>query len=58
MSRIEKPLSPTTLVPQRDMLPTYDVRDLIPSGARAQLVLDDQNYVLSITRSGKLILTK
>ena len=38
--------------------PTYDARDLIADGATAQLVHDGQNYILRITRTGKLILTK
>lgn len=37
---------------------TYDARDLIRSGTQAQIVLDEQVYVLRITRAGKLILTK
>lgn len=39
-------------------LPTYDARDLIQDGVQARVVLDDQTYVLRITRAGKLILTK
>ena len=41
-----------------DPLPTYDARDLIPQGNQAHVLLDDQTYVLRITRAGKLILTK
>ena len=37
---------------------TYDAHELIPDGTRVQIVLDDQTYVLRITRAGKLILTK
>jgi hemin uptake protein HemP len=37
---------------------TYDARDLIRTGALARIVLDDQTYLLRITRAGKLILTK
>jgi len=44
-----------TLAPR---LPQYDARDLIKSGEQAQIILDDQVYVLRITRAGKLILTK
>lgn len=40
---------------QRD---TYDARDLIKTGTQASILLDDQEYVLRITRAGKLILTK
>ena len=39
-------------------VPHFDVRDLIPHGDVAQISLDDQTYVLRITRAGKLILTK
>jgi hemin uptake protein HemP len=38
--------------------PAYDARQLTKGGLRAQIVLDDQVYVLRITRAGKLILTK
>jgi len=41
-----------------NQLPSYDARDLIQSGDQANIVLDDQVYVLRITRAGKLILTK
>lgn len=37
---------------------TYDARDLILNGVRANIVLDGQTYTLRITRAGKLILTK
>lgn len=37
---------------------TYNARDLIKDGAQATIVLDQQIYVLRITRAGKLILTK
>ena len=39
-------------------LPRYDARDLIGNGEQANIILDDQVYVLRITRAGKLILTK
>jgi len=42
-------------VPQ---LTTYDARDLIKEGSQIGIVLDDQHYVLRITRARKLILTK
>lgn len=38
--------------------PVYKALDLTDGGKRAQIVLGDQVYTLSITRSGKLILTK
>lgn len=37
---------------------SYNARDLIKSGTQAAIVLDEQVYVLRITRAGKLILTK
>ena len=37
---------------------TYDARDLIRNGVKAEIVLDNQAYTLRITRAGKLILTK
>lgn len=39
-------------------LPTYDARDLVGNGVQAKLILDDQVYLLRVTRAGKLILTK
>lgn len=39
-------------------LPRYDARDLIKNGEQANIILDNQVYVLRITRAGKLILTK
>jgi len=38
--------------------PLYDARDLIKGGATARIMLDDQVYILRMTRSSKLILTK
>lgn len=50
------------IVPTTDaspqLLPRYDARDLIKDGEQANIILDDQVYVLRITRAGKLILTK
>lgn len=43
---------------QAPAVPTYDARDLIKDGQQVSIVLDEQTYVLRITRSGKLILTK
>ncbi|MGR3550281.1 hemin uptake protein HemP [Pseudooceanicola sp.] len=37
---------------------TYDARDLVVNGTKAEIVLDGQTYTLRITRAGKLILTK
>ncbi|MFW2544824.1 hemin uptake protein HemP [Primorskyibacter sp. 2E107] len=37
---------------------TYDARELIRNGIKAEIVLDGQTYTLRITRAGKLILTK
>jgi len=38
--------------------PLYDARDLIKGGVTARIMLDDQVYILRLTRSSKLILTK
>lgn len=37
---------------------SYDARDLILNGVKAEIILDGQTYTLRITRAGKLILTK
>lgn len=47
-------VAPNTAPP----LPTFDARDLTQDGTQAHILLDDQMYVLRITRAGKLILTK
>ncbi|MCM2561622.1 hemin uptake protein HemP [Lutimaribacter sp. EGI FJ00015] len=39
-------------------IPEHDARDLTGNDGLAQIKLDDQVYVLRITRAGKLILTK
>jgi hemin uptake protein HemP len=46
------------LVNWSDDTATYDARDLVRDGVKANVVLDDQTYTLRITRAGKLILTK
>lgn len=38
--------------------PRHDARILTDGGATATILLDGQSYVLRITRTGKLILTK
>ena len=38
--------------------PVHDARALTAGGVDAEIVLDEQRYVLRITRQGKLILTK
>lgn len=38
--------------------PIYQALDLTHGGNRAQIFLNDKTYTLSITRAGKLILTK
>lgn len=54
-----RPTAPRDL-PQNDAARplSYDARDLIPDGVKAEIVLDGQTYTLRITRAGKLILTK
>lgn len=41
-----------------DRMPLHEARILTAGGSRAQIVLDGQVYTLTITRAGKLILTK
>ena len=41
-----------------DNAPTYDATQLTKGGELARIKLEDQLYVLRITRAGKLILTK
>lgn len=48
--------SPATERPEE--IPEYQVRHLMHEGVRAVLIHQGQRYLLSITRSGKLILTK
>ncbi|MEL6645646.1 MAG: hemin uptake protein HemP [Pseudomonadota bacterium] len=45
-------------VPKSEGSPAYDAHDLLAGGRVAQIVLDDQVYVLRLTRAEKLILTK
>jgi len=57
------PLSPRTsqsILPQPNATPqlVYDARHLTQGNPCATIILDDQTYVLRITKSGKLILTK
>lgn len=51
-------LPPPRAVDRSDDTATYDARDLIRNGTKAEIVLDGQTYTLRITRAGKLILTK
>lgn len=39
-------------------LPVYQARELAGEDGRAAICLDEKLYILRITRSGKLILTK
>ena len=54
MTNVPKPISAF----DGPKIDTYDARDLIKSGSQAAIVLDEQVYLLRITRAGKLILTK
>ena len=49
--------TPRSIDPVDDTV-TYDARDLVRNGIKADIVLDGQTYTLRITRAGKLILTK
>ena len=51
-------LRPTPSVTDSNVQPQYDARDLVRSGTTATIMLDEQTYILRITRAGKLILTK
>ncbi|MDX8346359.1 hemin uptake protein HemP [Cognatiyoonia sp. IB215446] len=53
---MQKIVPPTTQPTQH--LPCFDARDLVSETGQANIILDDQMYVLRITRAGKLILTK
>ncbi len=44
--------------PEGESTPLYKAEDLMQGGQIAHIVLGDQNYILRITRAGKLILTK
>ncbi|MEL6838470.1 MAG: hemin uptake protein HemP [Pseudomonadota bacterium] len=50
-------IAPTTDQPTQ-RLPCFDARSLVGDTGQANIILDDQVYVLRITRAGKLILTK
>ena len=54
MQNLPRPSS----VDRSDDTATYDARDLILNGVKAEIVLDGQTYTLRITRASKLILTK
>ncbi|KEJ88507.1 hemin uptake protein HemP [Sulfitobacter donghicola] len=58
MTAITKPPSNLAQLPEKDLMPTYDVRDIVQKDGQARLVLDEAVYTLRITRAGKLILTK
>lgn len=58
MTAMPRPTEITADHSPANSLPTFDARDLTQGGVQAQLVLDDQTYLLRITRAGKLILTK
>ncbi|SPJ25133.1 hemin uptake protein HemP [Palleronia abyssalis] len=51
--------SDTTDATDGDRRPVHDARALLKGGRTAEIVLDDEAvYILRLTRSGKLILTK
>ncbi|GGA20053.1 hemin uptake protein HemP [Neptunicoccus cionae] len=41
-----------------DGLPVYDAHKMLAGNTTARIQLDDQTYILRLTRQGKLILTK
>lgn len=52
------PTSAAMGAPGSDLAPVHDAVALTAGGRRARIRLDDKEYVLRITRAGKLILTK
>ena len=50
--------SPKPNTSQAQHVDTYDAREIVKDGVQARILLDEQTYYLSITRAGKLILTK
>lgn len=57
MTVMQNMAKPATIDPRTNTA-TYDARDLVLNGVKAEIVLDGQTYSLRITRAGKLILTK
>ncbi|MEM8579997.1 MAG: hemin uptake protein HemP [Pseudomonadota bacterium] len=57
MNAMTKTFPPKVTLEQKEIT-TYDARDLIENGVQARIVLDENVYVLRITKAGKLILTK
>lgn len=49
---------PATAPRLAEHIPCYDARDMLGDSPQARITLDNQSYVLRITRAGKLILTK
>lgn len=58
MTAMKTPPATVSELPQREVMPAYDVRDIVHDGGQAHLILDGAAYTLRITRAGKLILTK
>lgn len=57
MTVVPRPMEPGA-APATEEAPSYEARTLLAGGARARIVLDDRVYTLSLTRAGKLILTR
>lgn len=55
---VMKNMAKPAIIDPRTNIATYDARDLVLNGVKAEIVLDGQTYSLRITRAGKLILTK
>lgn len=53
-----RPMAPPRRREADHVPPQHDARALTEGGARAEIRLDGARYLLSITRQGKLILTK
>lgn len=50
--------SPLKGTPEPKAAPAFNARDLVGHDGTGRIVLEDQIYVLRITKAGKLILTK
>ena len=57
MTVVPRPMEPSSAA-AAEVPPTYEAHALLAGGTRARIVLEDRAYTLSLTRAGKLILTR
>ena len=57
-SKLNKNPSKQNFVKKEQSIKEHDARELIGSMSEARIVLDNQTYLLRITKQNKLILTK